>query len=148
METDASRLLLVAENDDFLDGLASWLVRSPDLVIVGRAHSGGETMDRMSRVNADLVLMDISLPDMSGLTVARRLKQLPRSPLVLLMTFHDSRAAAVVARDAGVDGCLTKAQIPEELLPAIRAALQTRAAGGAAGTAPGRKTALEDSSTE
>jgi hypothetical protein len=70
--------------------------------------------------------------------VARWIKQRPRPPIVLLMTFHDRRAAAFVAREAGVDGCLTQAQITEGLLPAIQEAFQSRRAGPATEAATGR----------
>ena len=116
-------VLLVAESDDFLDGIASWLLKAPGLEVVGRAHSGHEAMDRVERLSPDLVLMDISLADMNGFEVTRRIKSQRPAPFVLLMTFHDSRVVGLAAMEAGADGCVSKTEVTDRLLPAIDALL-------------------------
>lgn len=112
-------MLLVDENDDFLDGLASWLAATPGIEVIGKAHSGLEALERVERLTPDLVLMDVALPDLSGFEVTRRIKELRRAPAVLLMTFHGSRAAGVAAVAAGADGCVSKADVTDRLLPAV-----------------------------
>ena len=124
------RVLLVDENDDFLDGLTSWLMKTPGLDMIGRAHSGSEAMDRVERFDPQLILMDISLPDMNGFEVTRRIRARGPSPLVLLMTFHESRAAALAASDAGADGCVSKAEITDRLLPAVQELIRRHPAPG------------------
>ena len=110
------RVLLVDRNDDFLDGLCSLLEKEPGLEIVGRAHSAQQAIARASKLAPDIVLMDVSLPDVSGFRVVPRLKALRPTPLVLLMTFHDSRAAVQAALEAGADRCLSKIDIFDRLL--------------------------------
>ena len=117
------RVLLVAESDDFLDGLASWLLRTPSLEVVGRAHSGLEAMDRVERLTPDLVLMDVSLTDVSGFEVARRVKTRRDAPYVVLMTFHESTAVDDAAFAAGADGCVSKTDVTGRLLAAIEGLL-------------------------
>src|SRR5262245_23257366 len=112
-------VLLVDENDDFLDGLASWLVKTPGLEVVGRAHSGREAMARVEASAPHLVILDASLADVSGFEVARRIKSRPAAPVVVLMTFHESRAASRAALEAGADLCVSKTEITGRLLPAI-----------------------------
>jgi DNA-binding NarL/FixJ family response regulator len=113
------RVLLVDGNDDFLDGLASLMAKRPGLEIVGRAHLGFEAVERARSLSPDLVLMDVSLKDMSGFEAVDLIKAHPRAPKVLLMTFHESRAAVSAALASGADGCLSKSSMTERLLSVI-----------------------------
>jgi DNA-binding NarL/FixJ family response regulator len=115
MTADA-RVLLVDENDDFLDGLAAWIGACPGFEIAGIAHSGREALQRIDLLEPDVVLMDISLPDMNGLEVTRRISARARKPLVILMTFHDLTAIRVEASLAGADACLAKPEIARNFL--------------------------------
>jgi len=113
-------VLLVDENDDFLDGLASLMAKLPGMEVVGRAHLGNEAVERARSLSSDdLVLMDVSLRDMSGFQAVDLIKARPRAPKVLLMTFHESRAAATAAFASGADGCLSKSSMAERLLQVI-----------------------------
>ena len=116
-------VILVDENDDFLDGIASWLARHEGLVLLGRAHSGREAVDRARLLAPDLVLMDITLTDMSGFEAVRQIKELSPAPKVLLMTFHTSRAAVIAAFAAGADGCVSKSAVTETLHSVIESML-------------------------
>lgn len=113
------RVLLVDENDDFLDGLASLMADRPGLEVVGRAHRGCEAVQRAGSLSPDLVLMDVSLRDMSGFEAVHQIKSQSPAPKVLLMTFHESRAAVTAALASGADGCLSKASVSERLLQVI-----------------------------
>jgi DNA-binding NarL/FixJ family response regulator len=114
------QVLLVEGNDDFLDGLTEWLSQRCELAIVGRAHSGPEAIDLTERLHPDLVLMDITMPDVSGFDAARMIKSPPDAPVVILMAFHDSHAARIAAAAAGADGFVAKSEITERLMPIIR----------------------------
>ena len=114
------RVLLVDENDDFLDGLASLMAKQPGMEVVGRAHLGVEAVERARSLSSDdLVLMDVSLKDMSGFEAVDLIKARPLPPKVLLMTFHESRAAANAAFASGADGCLSKSSMAEGLSEVI-----------------------------
>jgi DNA-binding NarL/FixJ family response regulator len=114
------RVLLVEGNDDFLDGLTDWLAQNRQLEIVGRAHSGPEAIDLAERLRPDLVLMDVTMPDVSGFDAARKIKSPPDAPVVILMAFHDSHAARIAASAAGADGFVAKSEITERLMPVLR----------------------------
>jgi CheY-like chemotaxis protein len=115
MTADA-RVLLVDENDDFLDGLSAWIGECLGFEVAGIAHSGREAIQRIELLEPDIVLMDISLPDMNGLEVTRRIKGRARPPLVILMTFHDLAAVRTEASLAGADACLAKPEIARDFL--------------------------------
>jgi len=110
------QLFLVDDNDDFLDGLSESVAQRTDVQIVGRAHSGREALDRLAEVSPDLVLVDMTLPDMSGLELTRRIKSRPKPPRVALMTFHDSAAARLVASTAGADGLISEVEVRDKLM--------------------------------
>ena len=107
------------ENDDFLDGLDSLLAKRSGLEVVGRAHLGFEAVKRAGSLSPDLVLMDVSLRDMSGFEAVHLIKNQAPEAKVLLMTFHESRAAVAAALAAGADGCLSKSSVSERLLQVI-----------------------------
>ena len=110
------RLLLVDQNDDFLDGLCALIAKDPTLEIAGRAHSGMEAIERAKEMRPDLVLMDVSLPDMSGFDVVPWLKEQQPAPVVLLATFHQSRVTELAAVKVGADACVSKTDLPGQLL--------------------------------
>lgn len=120
------RVLLVDDNDDFLDGVAAWLQHDPQLEILGRAHSGPEALERVEKNRPGLVLMDISMPDINGFEVTREIKSRPEAPLVVLMSFHESHTAQLEAWAAGADGFVAKSQITERLMPLLRALVRQR----------------------
>jgi DNA-binding NarL/FixJ family response regulator len=112
--TSDARLLLVDGNDDFLDGLSAWIAACRGFQAVGVAHSANEAFERIVLLAPDMVLMDVTLPDMNGLDATRRIKSRAGAPLVILMTFLDSAAARAEAKAAGADGCLSKSEITDE----------------------------------
>ncbi|HEX5045051.1 MAG TPA: response regulator transcription factor [Candidatus Polarisedimenticolaceae bacterium] len=113
---DRRRVLLVDQNDDFLDGLSALIAEDPGLEVAGRAHSGIEAIERARDLRPDLVLMDVALPDMSGFDAVPWLKRQQPSPLVLLATFHQSRVAELAAMKVGADACVSKTALPDHLL--------------------------------
>ena len=122
-----ARALLAAVNDDFLDGVALWLADEPLLELVGRAHSGAETLQRVDEMSLDLVLADVALPDMSGFEVVRRIKSRPDPCLVVLLSFHDSQAARLEALAAGADGFVAMSETVDRLIPLVGDLLRRRA---------------------
>ena len=77
-------------------------------------------------LHAELVLMDVTLPDMSGFEAARRIKARAEAPLVVLLSFHDSKAARLEAWAAGADGFVAKSELTESLTPLVGDLLRQR----------------------
>jgi DNA-binding NarL/FixJ family response regulator len=113
------RILIVDDNLRFLETLRRFLAR-PTLQVVGAAITGGEALGEAARTHPDLVLMDIAMPEMSGLEATRLLKAQTDPPRVIILTFHDQPEYAAEAVAAGADRLVTKAEMDTQLLPAIR----------------------------
>jgi len=114
------RVLLVDDNDDFLQGLSTWLTEDAKLDIVGRAGTGEDALLQVESLSPDLVLTDLSMPGMNGFEVARQIKMRPNAPRVILVTFHDSETLRLEAFAAGADGLVDKAKVTERLIAVIR----------------------------
>jgi two-component system response regulator NreC len=102
-------------------GLRLLIDNEPDLFVVGETGRGLETLARVRELKPDVVLMDISLPDINGVEVVRLLKQQPDLHVrVLMLTMYSEAEYLRPALDAGADGYVVKAVADDELLEAIR----------------------------
>ena len=119
-------MLLVDDNEDFLDSVTAWLTHEPQLEIAGRAHTGSRALEEVERLRPDLVLMDVTIPDMNGFEAARRIKSRDAAPRVVLLAFHDSHTAQLEAWAAGADGFVAKTEITERLMPIVRELIRDR----------------------
>ena len=102
------RTVLVDNSRKFLAQVAQHLAADSRLEIVGRAYSGREALDQVARLAPDLVVTDVSMPDMSGLDLTRRLKTASNAPYVIIMTLQDELAYRAAAAAAGADGFVGK----------------------------------------
>jgi DNA-binding NarL/FixJ family response regulator len=114
------RVLLVDDSDVFLNVEERWLSKDPRVQIVGRAHSGQEAVEHVSRLSPDLVLMDLNIPDMNGLEAARKIKAKPGAPRIVLLTVEINEEFKTAAEAIKVDGFLAKAQMSTDLLPLLQ----------------------------
>ena len=101
-------------------GLAAIVGSEPDLEVVGEAGDGPGALDLGARVEPDVVLMDIRMPGMDGLTATARLTAGDRPPRVLVLTTFHQDAYVFQALRAGASGFLLKDAEPAELVAAIR----------------------------
>jgi len=115
------RLLLVDDEAMVRTGLRLILETEDDLRVVGEAATGVEAIEQSSRLDPDVVLMDVRMPRMDGVEACRRLVEASNAKVVILTTF-DLDEHLFSAIRAGACGFLLKASPPEELVSAIRAA--------------------------
>jgi len=115
------RLMLVDDHDIVRTGLRSYLETQEGLEIVAEAGSGSEAIDQVLVTNPDVVVMDITMPDMDGLEATRRLKALVPQCQILALTIHGNKEYFFAMLAAGATGYLTKQAAAEELVAAIRA---------------------------
>ncbi|HEX7972893.1 MAG TPA: response regulator transcription factor [Anaerolineales bacterium] len=113
------RTLLVDDSPDFLDAAAHFLSSDPQIEIVGVSLSGQEALDRLPGIDPDLVLMDLAMPDLSGLEATRRIKTQPNAPRVIILTLHDNQEYRRASQAAQADGFMTKSDVGVNLLPLI-----------------------------
>jgi DNA-binding NarL/FixJ family response regulator len=91
-----------------------------DLVVAGEATTGRETVERVPQLTCDVVLLDLSLPDIDGLDLLKELRRARPQMPVLVLTMHSEAQFAVRALKAGAAGYVTKESAPSELVTAIR----------------------------
>jgi two-component system response regulator NreC len=113
-------LLLVDDHAVVRTGLRMLLEGENDIEIVGEAENASEALNQISQLKPDVVLMDIGLPDMSGIDATRRIKELAPDISVLALTIHEDEEYFFKMLDAGASGYVPKRAAPEELLSAIR----------------------------
>lgn len=114
------RILIADDHAVVRGGLRQFLAETPDLKISGEAASGREALTLVRREAWDLVLLDITLPDVNGLEVLKRIKrEKPELPVIVFSMFSEDEYAST-ALDAGASGYLAKESPPEEILEAIR----------------------------
>ncbi len=114
------KLLIADDHAVVREGLKRILSETPDLVVAGEAGDGQEALDRVRAEAWDMVLLDISLPGMSGLDVLKQLRrERPRLPVLVLSIYPEDQYAVRVLK-AGASGYLTKDSAPDQLIAAIR----------------------------
>ncbi len=120
------KILVADDHTIFREGLKRILAECPDVVVADEASNGREVLDKIWNNEYDMVLLDISMPGMTGLEALKQLKNdRPRLP-VLVLSMHPEEQYAVRALRAGASGYLTKESAPDELITAIRKISQGR----------------------
>ncbi len=113
------RVLLVDDNDAFLETVARFLADDQQIEIVGQANSGPDALEQVEHLRPDLVLMDLAMPGMSGLEATRQIKARPTGPRVIILTLYDSPEYRAAAQELGADGFVVKSEFFDQLQPAI-----------------------------
>ena len=114
-------LMLVDDHDVVRTGLRSFLETQPGLKVIGEAKNGLEALEQAREAQPDIVLMDITMPDMDGMETTRQMKHLYPECQVLVLTVHSDKQYFMQMLAAGASGYLTKQAAADELVAAIRA---------------------------
>lgn len=115
-------LLLVDDHAVVRSGLRMLLENERDVEIVGEASSASEAMESAMRLKPNVILMDIGLPDLSGIDATREIKKRLPDVSIVALTIHEDEEYFFKMLEAGASGYVPKRAAPEELLTAIRAA--------------------------
>lgn len=114
------RILVADDHAVVRNGLKQIVSDTPDMVVAAEASNGQEALNKALEDDYDIVLLDITMPDRSGLDILKEIKsQKPELP-VLILSIHPEEQYAVRALKAGAAGYLTKESAPEELIRAMR----------------------------
>jgi DNA-binding NarL/FixJ family response regulator len=120
------RVLIVDDNPVIRSGLAALVDSAPDLTVVGQGATGREAIDRTDELAPDVVLLDVRMPVMDGVTAAGPLSE---RATVLMLTYTEDRDAVAGALRNGASGYLVHGQFsPDDLLRAIRDVAASRPA--------------------
>jgi two-component system response regulator RegX3 len=120
-DSTLARVLVVEDEEAYSDALSYMLRREGFEVSV--AATGTDALTEFDRTGADIVLLDLMLPEMSGTEVCRQLRQKSNVP-VIMITARDSEIDKVVGLEIGADDYVTKPYSPRELVARIRAVLR------------------------
>ncbi|GAB4461499.1 MAG: response regulator transcription factor [Anaerolineales bacterium] len=115
-------LLLVDDHEVVRSGLRMLLENEADMEIVGEANTGGQALELVQALEPNVVIMDITLPDVSGIEVTRRIKEEHPETAVVALTIHEDQQYFFEMLQAGAAGYVPKRAAPDDLIAAIRAA--------------------------
>jgi DNA-binding NarL/FixJ family response regulator len=118
-----SRIALCDDHPIVLAGLQNLIASDPDFEMVGTATSGLSALKLIVDKLPDIALIDISMPELNGIALARKLAEDAPSVRVMVLTVYEDRAFLRQALDAGVRGYLLKRSAAENLIQAARAVL-------------------------
>jgi two-component system, NarL family, response regulator NreC len=117
-----TRLLIVDDHAVVRSGLRMLLENEREIEIVGEAGNAEEAIEAAVRLRPNLILMDIGLPDLSGIDATREIKKRLPNVSIVALTIHEDEEYFFKMLEAGATGYVPKRAAPEELLTAIRAA--------------------------
>jgi two-component system response regulator NreC len=117
-------LLLVDDHEVVRTGIKMLLESQPDLVIVGEANNGAQAIIMSRSLAPDVIVMDLTLPDISGIEVTRQLKADKPEIAIVALTIHEDEQYFFEMLQAGASGYVPKRAAPEDLITAIRSAHQ------------------------
>ncbi|MGA9798998.1 MAG: response regulator transcription factor [Terriglobales bacterium] len=115
-----ARILLVDDHEIVREGIRTLISRSrPDWEICGEARDGEEALEAVRVLKPDVVILDITMPKMSGLEAAPRIAKLGLGCRVLMFTMHDSERLSNEVRQAEAQGLVLKTQAARDLIRAV-----------------------------
>jgi len=118
----ATRVLIVDDHPVVRDGLRGIFAGDPAFEVVGEAGNGHDAVVQAQALEPDVVLMDLRMPRMDGVTAIRRMAELGIGSRVLVLTTYDTESDVLPAIEAGATGYLLKDAPSDELLRAVRSA--------------------------
>ena len=114
-----TRILICDDHTLFVEGIKAMLRNESSLEIVGEARDGRQAVELVKELKPDLLLMDLSMPDMNGFDATQRVHELDPNIKVLILTMHDEEELVARCLEAGAAGYIIKDAPASQLLYAI-----------------------------
>lgn len=118
------KVLLVDDHPVFRSGLKNILIAENDYYIIGEASTGREAVLLMKEIEPDIIIMDVSMPDMDGIEATREILKLNKKTKILILTMYSDEAYLKAGLAAGASGYVLKRAVDTELVAAIRTVLK------------------------
>jgi two-component system, NarL family, response regulator NreC len=115
------RVLVADDHTIVRQGIVGILKSSEDVEVVGEAADGAEAVEKATKLKPDVVVLDVSMPHLTGLEAARRIREALPATRVLVLTMHDDEEYVLKMVRAGASGYLLKDSAGSELIAGIRA---------------------------
>lgn len=115
----AARILVVDDHEVVRQGVRAILQARPDWEICGEAIDGREAIRLTKELHPDVVVMDITMPNLSGLEASQEIAKLQLPSRVLIFTMHESKSLAPSVQRAGAQGYVVKSRAAQDLIDAI-----------------------------
>lgn len=119
-------VMLADDNKYILDSISSYIQEEEDLEVVSKAGNGKEVIDMIEKGECDIVILDLSMPEINGFEVLKHLKVKNIKTPVLIFTNFNEQNQIITIKRLGASGYVCKAESPNKLISAIR----TVASGG------------------
>jgi DNA-binding NarL/FixJ family response regulator len=117
------RILLVDDQPSVRQGLRMWLGLEPGFKVVGEASDGSAALEFAQRLQPDVVVMDVEMPKMDGITAAWKLHELYPRIAIIMLSMYGGPSISARAKRAGAAALVEKRQEEQDLLAAIRNAV-------------------------
>lgn len=118
---DTIKILIVDDHEVVRDGISAMLGRQPDFTVIGEANNGLVAVEMANKLGPDLILMDLRMPEMTGVEAMRHIRHQNAGVKFIVLTTYDSDEYIFDAIEAGAKGYLLKDASREELFQAVRA---------------------------
>jgi two-component system response regulator NreC len=116
------RVLIADDHAILRDGVRKLLAEEEDIEVIGEARDGHDAIKRAEELKPDVILLDLAMPGLNGLAVAKRLKSAASNAKILILTMHQEEEYVYETLRAGASGYVLKDAAAPELIGAIRAA--------------------------
>ncbi len=114
------KIVIVDDHKIVRQGLKQIMALAPDVTVVGEAANGQEALGVLAHNECDILLLDMTMPGLSGVELIKRVKQHELAPLILVLSMHNEGQLVTRALKAGASGYITKDSDPEMLVAAVR----------------------------
>lgn len=114
------RVLIADDHAIMRVGIKNILSRSPEICVVGEANNGAEALDLIHELNPDVLVLDMEMPVMDGVEVARRLQAMKSPVRILVLSAYDDRQYIIEMLKMGASGYLIKDEAPEVIVDAVQ----------------------------
>ena len=118
------RVLIADDHAILRDGLRKLLSQEPDMQVVGEAGDGPEALKKVEELRPDVILLDITMPGMNGIAVAKKVKAAAPNAKIVILTMHMEEEYVYETLRAGASGYVLKDAASDDLVGAIRAAFR------------------------